>query len=110
MKPGLRILMVVHTPWERNLGCPRVQLELAEELRRRSHEVEKFDYHDAFPKKNPSMLMDRMRPELFSLKVRRFVKTNASRFDVIDANQGDIPFSKEDLGFSYPHRRPVYLF
>jgi len=48
-----RILMVIHTPWTPNLGGPRVQLELADELRAMGHEVEKFSYEDAFPRAAP---------------------------------------------------------
>jgi glycosyltransferase involved in cell wall biosynthesis len=75
-----RILMVIHTPWTQNLGGPRVQLELAVELREMGHEVEKFSYDDAFP---------------HAAAPRR-----RGRLDIIDANQTDLPFPKRQLGFS----------
>jgi len=90
--------MVLHMPWTRNLGGPRVQLELAEEFRAMGHIVDKFDYYDAFPKVYSSQLAQFFRPG-FSEKAKTFVQENAHRFDIIDAHQGNLPFSKEELGF-----------
>ena len=99
MKQSLKILMLLHMPWTRNLGGSRVQLELAEEFRKLGHEVEKFDYYDAFSKaKSSSRLEELFRPS-FSVKAKAFVKANAHRFDIIDAHQGNLPYSKEELGF-----------
>lgn len=98
MNQSLRILMILHMPWERNLGGSRVQLELAEEFRKLGHEVEKFDYYDAFPKHRSSRLEELLRPS-FSVKAKAFVQANAHRFDIIDAHQGNLPFSKQELGF-----------
>ncbi|MEH2319935.1 MAG: glycosyltransferase family 4 protein [Nostoc sp.] len=90
--------MILHMPWERNLGGPRVQLELAEQFRKLGHEVEKFDYYDAFPKHQSSRLGELFRPS-FSVKAKAFVQANAHRFDIIDAHQGNLPFFKQELGF-----------
>ncbi|WP_335096169.1 glycosyltransferase family 4 protein [Nostoc sp.] len=90
--------MVLHMPWERNLGGSRVQLELAEEFRKLGHEVEKFDYYDAFPKHQSARLGELFRPS-FSVKAKAFVQANAHRFDIIDAHQGNLPFLKQELGF-----------
>jgi hypothetical protein len=49
MEYPLQILMILHMPWNRNLGGSHVQLELAEEFRKLGHKVEKFDLYDAFP-------------------------------------------------------------
>ena len=99
MKQPLKILMLLHMPWTRNLGGSRVQLELAEEFCKLGHEVEKFDYYDAFPEaKSSSRLGELFRPS-FSLKAKAFVQANAHRFDIIDAHQGNLPYSKQELGF-----------
>lgn len=90
--------MVLHMPWNRNLGGPRVQLELAEEFQALGHEVEKFDYNDAFGQTNSSLLAELARPS-FSSKAKKFVQANAHRFDIIDAHQGNLPFIKQELGF-----------
>jgi glycosyltransferase involved in cell wall biosynthesis len=90
--------MILHMPWERNLGGSRVQLELAEEFQALGHEVEKFDYNDAFGQTNSSRLAELARPS-FSSKAKKFVQANAHRFDIIDAHQGNLPFIKQELGF-----------
>lgn len=103
----LRILMVIHTAWSRNLGGPRVQLELSEELRVLGHDVSKFSLEDAFgdlfrpPRSRIGRWMHRaMLPNLdFARKVRCFIRRNAASFDVIDANQTDLPYSKAELSF-----------
>lgn len=97
MNRKLKILMVLHMPWNPNLGGSRVQLELADEFRAMGHEVEKFDYGDAFPKINSSLLKKITKPH-FAFKAKEFVQNNAHRFDIIDAHQGNLPFSKQELG------------
>jgi glycosyltransferase involved in cell wall biosynthesis len=102
-----RILMVIHTPWTQNLGGPRVQLELAAELRELGHEVEKFSYDDAFPRAASvrragrlGTLAGYLRTNLsFAERAEAYVRANAGRFDIIDANQTDLPLSKRRLGF-----------
>ncbi|MDJ1168123.1 glycosyltransferase family 4 protein [Roseofilum sp. BLCC_M154] len=99
MKPSLRILMILHMPWDRNLGGSRVQLELADEFRKMGHRVEKFDIDDAFPNDKSSRLSQFTRPS-FSSKAKGFVLANSHRFDIIDAHQGNLPFTKEELNFN----------
>jgi glycosyltransferase involved in cell wall biosynthesis len=107
----LRFLMVIHTPWSRNLGAPRVQLELGEELTALGHSVEKFSYEDAFP--DAAARPGRARlgwgarlavilrsNRSFAARARSFVAAHADRFDVIDANQTDLPVPRHRLGFS----------
>ncbi|MFB2936473.1 glycosyltransferase family 4 protein [Aerosakkonemataceae cyanobacterium BLCC-F154] len=91
--------MILHAPWERNLGASRVQLELAEEFQAMGHEVEKFDFFDAFPPNKTPLIENLTRPK-FSEKAKAFVQGNADRFDIIDAHQGDLPFSKQELGIT----------
>ncbi len=90
--------MVLHMPWNRNLGGARVQLELAEEFQSLGHKVEKFDFNDAFPQYKPSPWAEFTRLN-FSVKAKAFVQANAHRFDIIDAHQGNLPFTKKELGF-----------
>lgn len=99
MNQPLRILAILHMPWDRNLGGSRVQLELAEEFVKMGHSVEKFDYFDAFPEAKTSILSSLTRPS-FSKYATAFVRANAHRFDIIDAHQGNLPWSKEELGFN----------
>jgi glycosyltransferase involved in cell wall biosynthesis len=89
--------MVLHMPWDRNLGAPRVQLELAEEFRRQGHEVDKFDWHDAFPR-TPTRL-GQIAGRGFPMRAARFVRSVSSHYDIIDAQQGTLPFPKGRLRF-----------
>jgi len=101
--------MVIHTRWTRNLGGPRVQLELAEEMRALGHEVEKLSYEDLFPdvdepRRLPGRLGTAMALALsnrsFAARAGAWVRRHGQGFDVVDANQTDLPFAKRDLGFS----------
>lgn len=92
----MRILTVIHTPWSTNLGAPRVQIELLDEFTKLGHTVEKFSYEDAFPHRQSQLEQLTCN---FSLQAKAFVQKNAHRFDIIDASQTDLPFSKEELGF-----------
>lgn len=100
------ILMVIHTHWSRNLGAPRVQLELGEELVRLGCRVAKFSYEDAFPDwqmASPGRLgrlMGTLKANRsFARRAIAYVRRNCAAFDVIDANQTDIPVDKATLGF-----------
>jgi glycosyltransferase involved in cell wall biosynthesis len=105
----MKILMIIHTRWSRDLGAPRVQLELAEELRALGHAVEKFSYEDAFPEaagpgRPPKSFGGRLEAYLasnrsFAARAAAHVRENAHRFDVIEAHQTDLPLSKRRLGF-----------
>jgi glycosyltransferase involved in cell wall biosynthesis len=103
--------MVIHTRWNRELGGPRSQIELGEELRRLGDTVEKLSYEDVFPEERPSRLPAPLSPfstlagyvrsnRSFAARARDWVRAHGGRFDVIDANQTDLPFPKADLGFS----------
>ena len=107
----LRILMTIHTRWERELGAPRVQMELGEELTAMGDRVEKLSYEDVLAPEENRLLRAAPRPvrtvagylesnRSFAARARVYVRANARRFDVIDANQTDLPYSKENLGFS----------
>src|ERR1700674_1205256 len=107
---SLRILMVIHTHWTRDLGAPRVQLELAEEMRALGHQVDKFSYEDAFPRLaaprgRAGAFAARLRAYLasnlsFAERAAAYVRAHAGRFDAIDAHQTDLPFPKRRLGFA----------
>ncbi len=94
----MRFLLVSEVPLVRELGAGRVQLETAEELRRQGHEVTTFGPEDAFhrPRRRRS---HHIRPFEFAHRARAFVREQAAEFDVIDALQGTLPFSKQDLRF-----------
>jgi glycosyltransferase involved in cell wall biosynthesis len=98
MAKTLRILMMLHMPWTKNLGAPRVQYEIAEEFRAMGHWVDKFDIHDAFPQNNRVGAF--FEKSMFAQKAAAWVKQHGHNYDVIDAHQANLPFSKQQLKFS----------
>lgn len=103
----LRVLMMIHTAWSRNLGGPRVQLELGEEFRKLGCEVSKFSYEDAFREsastgdgKLARLAAVLRNNRSFSRRAVDWVQRHAKNFDLIDAHQTDLPVSKAHLGFS----------
>jgi glycosyltransferase involved in cell wall biosynthesis len=94
----LRMLMVSGVPWQRELGAARGQIEIAEELRRLGHVVERFDYQDAFGNERPAR-WHRLFPLRFARRARNYIREHGHQFDVIEALHGDLPFRKQDLGF-----------
>ncbi len=98
MRRSLRILMVTHMPWDRNLGGPRVQLELGEELERLGCTIEKFDVNDAFGSGGFDKWLRRLSSN-FPARAREFIRAHGHRFDVIDAHLFNLPYAKSELGF-----------
>lgn len=103
--------MITSTLWTPNLGAPKVQLELGEELRSLGHKVEKLSFEDAFPESGagPSGrtagFMYRTAHYLkitlgFASRAKAYVRANAHRFDVVEAHQCELPYPKRELGFS----------
>lgn len=98
-QPPLRILIIVNLPWDPRLGASRVWMELAEQWRARGHIVEKFSLSDAFSPQDGWRGNFALRQLLFVRKAAVYVRQHGSRFDVIDALIGTLPFSKGDLQF-----------
>ena len=95
----LRILAIVNVAWDPRFGASRVWIELADEWSKAGHVVEKFCLTDAFPTEASSSGLAAFRLMLFPFRAARFVRENASRFDVIDALIGTLPFSRKSLRF-----------
>lgn len=95
----LRILVVVNLPWDSRLGASRVWMELAEQWRAMGHTVEKFSLSDAFPGARATRVTFALKQIIFARKAAAFVRKNGSRFDIIDALVGTLPYSKEQLRF-----------
>ena len=95
----LRILMLVHLPWDARLGAVRVWMELAEQWRAMGHTVEKLALSDAFPDVRAEGFRFALRQLAFTRRAAEFVRKKGGHFDVIDALIGSLPFSKEELGF-----------
>ncbi|MGH8095314.1 MAG: glycosyltransferase family 4 protein [Chthoniobacterales bacterium] len=96
----LRILAVVNLPWDSRLGASRVWIELSKEWERAGHIVERFCLTDAFPEPASSRASSALRQLRFPARAAAYVRQNASRFDVIDALIGVLPYPKSSLCFS----------
>lgn len=104
---GLRVLMAIHTPWTRDLGAPQAQIELAEHLELLGVKITKFSVEDAFGvRANARGRLARSLDSLqthyrrFSPHARRYVRAHGTSFNVVDAHQTDLPYSKTDLKFT----------
>jgi glycosyltransferase involved in cell wall biosynthesis len=96
---ALRILIVLHLPWDSKLGAARIYIELAKEWARAGHKVEVFCLTDAFPKEGGTRLTLALREIRFASKAAAYVRRNCGRFDVIDAVIGCLPQEKMELCF-----------
>ncbi len=100
MDKPLRILVIVNLPWDPRLGASRVYIELVKQWKTAGHHVEVFCLTDAFPRATRSSGRAAVRQIFFRSHAARHVRQNASRFDVIDATIGVLPFPKKRLNFS----------
>jgi FkbM family methyltransferase len=91
--------MVCHMPWDASLGGPRVQIELAEELRRSGHHVEHYSFDLAYPRPARTKVGAALRPVTFAVHAVRHVRREGRRFDVVDAHHTDLPLPKRWLRF-----------
>jgi glycosyltransferase involved in cell wall biosynthesis len=90
--------MVLGMPWDRRLGAPRVQIELAEQFSMAGHRVDKLSLEDVFAAEPRSRLEALTRAD-FGRAARARLEAIAPAYDIIDAQHGDVPFSKQELGF-----------
>ncbi len=91
--------MVLNAPWDRRLGGPRVQIELAEQFEAIGHRVDRFAWEDAFPKP-PAMPRLAGFTRSFGRVASGWIRERADAYDVIDARAGSLWASKSRLGFS----------
>jgi len=96
---GLSILMVMHLPPERRLGAARIQLELAEHLRQQGHHVDLFTHDDVFGSSGARSRLRRRFPQSFAPRAVDRLRDLACGYDVVDAQQGNLPVEKSDLNF-----------
>jgi glycosyltransferase involved in cell wall biosynthesis len=89
--------MILHMPWTRDLGGPRVSVEVADEFIRMGHQVDKFDLNDAFPR--PNRLSSFFAAALFARRAVAHVRRVGRDYDVIQAEQGNLPVSRQALNF-----------
>lgn len=90
--------MVICLPWRPDLGAVRPQFEVAAELRRRGHQVDHFGVEQAFGSASRTRAQALLGARFARVASRRVARI-ANAYDVIDANEGDLPATKAQLGF-----------
>lgn len=80
------------------MGAARVSVEIADELKKHGYSVDKFDIHDAFPRTNKVFAY--FHRALFPGRALQYIRANAHKYDVIQGEDGDLPFTKQELNFN----------
>lgn len=89
------VLIVSHMPWTKSAGGPQANVMLAEHLRERGHSVDKYTIEDAFPGK--STFVRYFGGALFPWRAVQHVRHSETKYDLIQADQGNLPASKSYL-------------
>jgi len=93
----LNILFVLQTPWGTNLGMSKVHHDLKVEFENIGHHVDFLDSTQLYAGK------ERAFSHLFGKSTQNrildFLKLNAHKYDVIDANQRCVPYPKDSFDF-----------
>lgn len=93
----LKILLVSHNHITNYAGAGKVYYELKEKYEADGYFVDKVDITDLYLR--PQGLFGRIFGKFFTQKVYKYLKINAYKYDVIDANLTNIIKSKESFGF-----------
>ena len=93
----LKILLISHGILGNTSGVGKVHYELREEYLKMGHHVETLDMMDLYP--NGQSWFSRSFGKLFTYRIWLFLKKNASRFDIIDANYEAVVYSKKSYNF-----------
>lgn len=93
----LKILIVARGTLTNVLGTLKVHYELKEEYERQGHQVDVLDYSIIYP--NGINVFTKIFGELDTIKFWRYLKQNAKKYDVIDANSECVVYPKESFGF-----------
>ena len=93
----LKILLVAHNTISNSAGAGKVHYELKQEYEKAGHLVDKVDVKDLFPL-GQRPLQKILGPS-FRTEILKYLKKNAHKYDVIDANITNIIYPKESFGF-----------
>ncbi len=98
MYEKLKILLVLQTPWGTSLGMSKVHYELKKAYENMGHEVDYLDAMKIYPR-GKKVINYIVGTKNIQERIFDFLKDNACKYDVIDANQRCVPYPKEKFGF-----------
>ena len=93
----LKILLVANGVMTNVLGVLKVHYELKEEYEKQGHLVDVLDYSVIYPKGRSAF--SRIFGALPTVKFWKYLKSNAYKYDVIDANVECIVYTKKSYNF-----------
>jgi glycosyltransferase involved in cell wall biosynthesis len=93
----LKILLVMRHTWGNKMGIPKVFFDFKLEYELMGHQVDTLSYEDLYPK--GQNLYDKVFGPIFPELILKYLKKNASKYDVIDANFECVPYPKEAFNF-----------
>lgn len=89
--------MVMRHAWGNTMGIPKVFYDFKIEYEKIGHHVDTLTFEDLYPKGENKLT--RMFGPTFPELILKYLKKNAYRYDVIDANFECIPYPKEAFNF-----------
>lgn len=94
----LKILLVMRHAWGNKMGIPKVFFDFKKEYERIGHHVDTLSFEDLYPKGQNKLakIVGPTFPEL----ILEYLKENANKYDVIDANFECVPYPKKAFNFN----------
>jgi len=93
----LKILLVSRHFWGNNMGIPKVFFDFKHEYELKGHQVDTLSYEDLYPK--GQSIFDKVVGPVYHELILKYLKINASKYDIIEANYKCVPYPKTAFNF-----------
>jgi glycosyltransferase involved in cell wall biosynthesis len=93
----MRILLVLEVPLDAGWGMSKVHYNLKIAFEKMGHQVDYLDWRKLYP--HSQSVYDKMFGSVFQERILEYLKINAHKYDVIDANVKCIPYPKKSFKF-----------
>lgn len=93
----LKILILTQAVWNPRFGAVKVHMDIKDEYERQGHKVDKISLDDLYPK--GQNVFSKVFGKLYTEHIFNYLKENANKYDVIDANFSCVVYPKEAFGF-----------
>lgn len=94
----LKILLVMRHAWGNTMGIPKVFFDFKKEYEQIGHHVDTLSFYDLYPKGQNKLA--RIFGPTFPELILEYLKRNAYKYDVIDANFECVPYPKEAFNYN----------